>query len=172
MWVFRGLFWMLVTNIFNESLPMLNAPNQCFTCNLFSLKEIFLSKNRAHILSFPISCQAECTVNNQPQMSRFSHARLKSLKGLLDASVASSCLCWELFGFLPEFPSGRKWGLICPQQEQEVAFIAADWNGKWASDPPPKRLSHEREMKFQLSAPIRIKKFLEKNCLCKLIKEK
>jgi hypothetical protein len=86
-------------------------------------------------------------------MPRLSRARLKSLKTLLDGSVVNSCLCWELFSFLPEFPSRRKRGLICPQQEQGMAFTAADWNGKPASDPPPKKLSHERRMKFQLSAP-------------------
>lgn len=107
-------------------------------------------------------------------MPMFSHARLKTLKALLDGTVVNSCLCWELFSFLPEFPLERKQGLICPQQEQEVAFIEADWNRKPGSDLLPKAFTWKR-MEFQLSAPIQKapKGFLKiQNCLFKLIKEK
>lgn len=112
-------------------------------------------------------------LSHQPRLPTFSHARLKSLKALVDGTVVSSCLCWELFGFLPEFPSGRKRGLICPQQEQEVAFTATDWNGKPGSDPPPKSFHVKRdEVSVICSNSRRSKGFLKiQNCLFKLIKE-
>lgn len=116
-------------------------------------KKIFLSKWQDHTPPPKPLCSWLCTANNQPWVPMFSYSRLKSLKALLDGTVVSPCLFWELLGFLPEFLSRRKRGLICPQPEQEVAFTAADWNGKPGSDPPPKSSPWKR-MKFQLSAPI------------------
>ena len=82
--------------------------------------------------------------------------------------MVNSCLCWELFGFLPEFPSGRKRGLICPQQEQ-VAFTAAEWNGKPGSDPRPKSFHVKRDEVSVICSNLR--SFLKiQNCLFKLIK--
>lgn len=111
--------------------------------------------------------------SNQPRLPMFSHARLKSLKALLDGTVVNSFLCWELFGFLPEFPSGRKRGLICPQRKQAVAFTATDWNGKPGSDPPPKSFHVKRdEVSVIGSNSRRSKGFLKiQNWLFKLIKE-
>ena len=114
-----------------------------------------------------------CRASNQPRLPVFSYSRLKSLKVLLDGTVVNSCLCWELFGFLPEFLSRRKRGLICPQQEQEVAFTAADWNGKPGSDPPPKSFHVKRdEVSVICSNSRSSKSFLKiQNFLFKLMKE-
>lgn len=124
-----------------------------------------------HLLLSLLS-SGQCRASNQPRLPKFSHARLKSLKAVLDGTVVNSCLCWELFGFLPEFPSGRKRVLICPQQEQ-VAFTAADWNGKPESDPPPKSFHVKRDGVSVICSNSRSsKRFLKiQNCLFMLIKE-
>lgn len=137
------------------------------------LKKIFLSRWQDHTPPPNPLCSWLCRANNQPWVPMFSYSRLKSLKALLDGTVVNSCLFWELLGFLPEFLSRRKRGLISPQPEQEVAFTAADWNGKPGSDPPPKSSHVKRdEVSVICSNLTRSKSFLKiQNYLFKLMKE-
>ena len=136
-------------------------------------KKIFLSKWQDHTPPPKPLCSWLCRANNQPWVPVFSYSRLKSLKALLDGTVVSPCLFWELLGFLPEFLSRRKRGLICPQPEQEVAFTAADWNGKPGSDPPPKSSHVKRDEVSVICSNLRRSKIFSKiqNFLFKLMKE-
>lgn len=135
--------------------------------------KIFLSKWQDHTPPPKPPCSLLCRANNQPWVPMFSYSRLKSLKALLDGTVVSPCLFWELLGFLPEFLSRRKRGLICPQPEQEVAFTAADWNGKPGSDPPPKSSHVKRDEVSVICSNLRGSKSFSKiqNFLFKLMKE-
>lgn len=66
-----------------------------------------------------------------------------------------------LVSFL-NFYQGER-GLMCPQQEQEVAFTAADWNGKPGSDPPPKSFHVKRDAVSAICSDSRNSKSFLKN---------
>lgn len=129
-------------------------------------QETFLSKRQP---ALPSPC-AECGARNPPGCQR-SHAPWKSLKALSEGPAVSSGLCWELFGFLPEFPSGRKRPDV-PTGEQG-SFTAPAGMGR-GDQPHGQRPSRERdEVSALCSTPRSSQHFLEiQNCLFQSIKEK
>lgn len=116
--------------------------------------------------------QPVCRVwGEEPPGCQRSHAPWKSLKALSEGPAVSSGLCWELFGFLPEFPSGRKRPDV-PTGEQG-SFIAPAGMGR-RDQPHGQRPSRERDEVSALSStPRSSQHFLEiQNCLFQSIKEK